>query len=275
MRFTTALPLFLGTALGLGVAPSVVAQRTAPRAKQSIVRVFVVDSAGTAITGADLSVVRGLNTVIAHGSTDQYGRATLGFAANDGEYDIVVRKIGYPRSDRVFEMGSRDTIALSIVISPPIPKRLDAVKITAQQDIKTKVYSIDADAIAASTRPLFTSWDIITKLRPDMAGGRAPCNDDGINLWVNGARIRFVPTNEMAIAREHISRSQSVSGISDIVFALYEIEPEHIAEMRFRDCFDTTVPDVGGSNALFIVLKPGVVYEPGVGSFVADKWPPQ
>jgi hypothetical protein len=44
--------------------------------------------------------------------------------------------------------------------------------------------------------------------------------------------------------------------------------------MRFRDCFDTTVPDVGGSNALFVVLKPGVVYEPGVGSYVADKWPP-
>jgi hypothetical protein len=274
MRLSAALPLFVGTALGLGAPSSAVAQRGASPAKRSVVRVFVVDSAGTAITGADLAVVRGLNSVIAHGSTDQYGRATLGFASDDGEYDIVVRKLGYPRSDRVFEMGSRDTIALSVVISPPIAKTLDAVKVTAKQDLKTKVYSIDADAIAASTRPLFTSWDIITKLRPDMAGGRAPCGNERINLWVNGTRIRFVPTNDMAIAREHISRGQAVSGISDIVFALYEIEPEHIAEMRFRDCFDTTVPDVGGSNALFIVLKPGVIYEPGVGSFVADKWPP-
>jgi hypothetical protein len=271
MRRSTALPWFLGAALSFGIASSAAAQRS----KQSVVRVFVVDSAGTAVTGAELAVVRGLNAVIAHGSTDHYGRASLGFAGDDGEYDIVVRKIGYPRSDRVFEMGSRDTIALSIVISPPIAKTLDAVRVTAKQDIKTKVYSIDADAIAASTRPLFTAWDIVTKLRPDMAGGRAPCSDDRINLWVNGSRIRFVPTNDMAMAREHISRSQSVSGISDIVFALYEIEPEHIAEMRFRDCFDTTVPDVGGSNALFVVLKPGVVYEPGAGSFVADKWPPE
>ena len=270
MKRSAALPLVLGTALAIAVTSSAVAQR----GNRSVVRVFVVDSAGTAVTGADLTVVRGLNSVIAHGSTDQFGRATLGFASDDGEYDIVVRKIGYPRSDRVFERGSRDTLSLSIVISPPIAKTLDAVKVTAKQDIKTKVYSIDADAIAASTRPLFTAWDIITKLRPDMAGGRAPCGDERINLWVNGDRIRFVPTNEMAIAREHISRGQAVSGISDIVFALYEIEPEHIAEMRFRDCFDTTVPDVGGSNALFIVLKPGVVYEPGVGSFVADKWPP-
>jgi hypothetical protein len=79
----------------------------------------------------------------------------------------------------------------------------------------------------------------------------------------------------MALAREHISARQAVTGAYDLVFALYEIEPEHIAEMRFRDCFDTTVPDVGGMNALFVVLKPGVVYEPGVGSFVAPKWPPE
>jgi predicted RecA/RadA family phage recombinase len=273
MKLSVALPLVFGAAFGMA-ASSAMAQQAASRAKQSVVRVFVVDSAGAAVTGADLAVVRGLNAVIAHGSTDQYGRATLGFASDDGEYDIVVRKIGYPRSDRVFEMGSRDTMALSIVVPPPSAKTLDVVKITAQEDLKTKVYSIDADAIAASTRPLFTSWDIITKLRPDMAGGRAPCNGDRINLWVNGSRIRFVPRNDMAVAREHISRGQAVSGIADIVFALYEIEPEHIAQMRFRDCFDTTVPDVGGSNALFIVLKPGVVYEPGVGSVVADKWPP-
>jgi hypothetical protein len=272
MKVAVALPLVVGAAFGT-VASSAMAQQSASRTKQAVVRVFVVDSAGAAVTAADLAVIRGLNAVIAHGSTDQYGRATIGFASDDGEYDIVIRKIGYPRSDRVFEMGSRDTVSLSIVVPSPSAKTLDAVKISAKEDLKTKIYSIDADAIAASTRPLFTSWDIITKLRPDMAGGRAPCNDDRINLWVNGSRIRFVPRNDMAVAREHIARGQAVSGISDIVFALYEIEPEHIAEMRFRDCFDTTVPDVGGSNALFIVLKPGVVYEPGIGSVVADKTP--
>lgn len=274
MKMSLAMPLVVGAALSLGVA-SVNAQRGAPPSgARTVVRVFVVDSAGAAVTGADLAVLRGLNDVIAHATTDRFGRASLGVTAEPGDYDIVIRKLGYPRSDRFFELGTRDTLALSIVVPAPIAKTLDAVKVTAKEDLKTRVYSIDADAIAASKRPLFNAWDIVTKLRPDIAGGRAPC-DDRVNLWVNGTRIRFVPVNEMALAREHIPARQAAQGIYDIVFALYEIEPEHIAEMRFRDCFDTTVPDVGGSNALFVVLKPGVVYEPGVGSFVADKWPPQ
>ena len=272
MRFSIALPLFAGAALSVGSARLAPAQRTV---KQTIVRVFVVDSAGAAVTAAQLTVLHGLTEIVARGATDQYGRASFGVPGNDGEYDLVIRKIGYPRSDRVFETGDRDTLALSVVVPPRIATPLDAVKVTAKEDLKTRVYSIDADAIAASARPLFTSWDIIAKLRPDMMGTRAPCTNDRLNLWVNGERIRFVPANDMALAREHISPQQSVNGMYDIVFALYEIQPEHIAEMRFRDCFDTTVPDVGGSNALFVVLKPGVVYEPGVGSFVADKWPPQ
>jgi hypothetical protein len=276
MRLSLALSLFLGTALSTGAARSSDAQRAVARAgKRAVVRVFVVDSSGAAVTSAELAVVRGLSEVIAHGTTDAYGRASLALAADSGEYDIVVRKIGYPRSDRFFEVAANDTIALSIVVPSPLAQRLDVVKVTAKEDLKTRVYSIDADGIAASKRPLFTAWDIVTKLRPDMAGGRAePCAHDRINLWVNGGRIQFVPTNEMALAREHISARQATNGAYDMVFALYEIQPEHIAEMRFRDCFDTTVPDVGGSNALFVVLKAGVVYEPGVGSYVAEKWPP-
>jgi hypothetical protein len=274
MRRSSSLVLLAGAALTIGAARSTDAQRAAASTDRAVVRVFVVDSSGAAVTRAELAVLRGLKDVIAHGTTDDYGRASLAFAAGAGEYDIVVRKLGYPRSDRVFEAAANDTIALSIVVPSPIAKQLDVVKVTAKEDLKTRIYSIDADAIAASTRPLFNAWDVVTKLRPDMAGGRAPCGDEKLNLWVNGTRIRFVPTNDMAVARERISLRQAVSGAYDIVFALYEIQPEHVAEMRFRDCFDTTVPDVGGSNALFVVLKPGVVYEPGVGSYVAEKWPP-
>lgn len=244
-------------------------------ASQAVVRAFVVDSAGAAVTNAELTVLRGLANVLARGTTDRFGRATLRFQAAPGDYDLVVRKIGYSRSDRFFSIESRDTLSLSVVVPPPAARPLDAVKVTAQADLKTRVYSIDADAIAASTRPLSTAWDIITKLRPDMAGGRAPCGTDPINLWVNGERIRFVPPDEMAMQREHIKRAQAVAGIYDVLFALYEIRPEHIAEMRFHDCFDTSVPDVGGSNALFVVLKQGVVYSPGEGSYVIEKWPPE
>jgi hypothetical protein len=132
MRVSAALPLFLGTALTLGAASRARAQRAdSPANRRAVVRVFVVDSSGAAVTGAELAILRGLNDVIAHGTTDRYGRASLGFAAKSGEYDVVVRKIGYPRSDRVFELGAADTIALSIVIPPPIAKSLEAVTVTA------------------------------------------------------------------------------------------------------------------------------------------------
>jgi len=268
-----AAPALLFAAVAIGSASRAPAQQVAP-ARQTVVRVFVVDSSGTALTGADLAVLRGLDRVVAHARTDQYGRASFGLPPGSGDYDLVIRKLGYPRSDRVFEPGARDTVSLSVVVPSPAPRALAAVKVTAKEDLASRVYSIDADAIAASKRPLFNAWDIVTKLRPDMAGTRAPC-DEQLSLWVNGTRIRLVPPNEMAVAREHLSRRQVVNGAYDIVFSLYEIRPEHIAQMRFRDCFDTTVPDVGGSNALFVVLKPGVVYEPGIGSYVADKWPPE
>jgi hypothetical protein len=48
------------------------------------------------------------------------------------------------------------------------------------------------------------------------------------------------------------------------------IKPEHIAEMKYVDCRDTEATDMPkGQNALFVVLKPGIGFDPAQGSFVA------
>ena len=125
MKASISLGLLVGAALSIGAARNAEAQRAVPSA---VVRVFVVDSSGAAVTRAELAVLRGLKEVIAHGTTDDYGRASIAFAAGSGEYDIVVRKLGYPRSDRVFQADANDTIALSIVVPSPIAKQLDVVK---------------------------------------------------------------------------------------------------------------------------------------------------
>jgi hypothetical protein len=44
-----------------------------------------------------------------------------------------------------------------------------------------------------------------------------------------------------------------------------DIAPEHIQEINYHDCFDTSMAAVGSTNAIFIVLKPGVVYFHGGG----------
>ena len=38
--------------------------------------------------------------------------------------------------------------------------------------------------------------------------------------------------------------------------------------MNYKDCMDTSMPGLHASSALFIVLKPGVAYEAGRGSYV-------
>jgi hypothetical protein len=46
------------------------------------------------------------------------------------------------------------------------------------------------------------------------------------------------------------------------------INPEHIAEVRYLDCWDTSVPGIGGQRALFITLKPGISFDRKRGSYV-------
>jgi hypothetical protein len=85
------------------------------------------------------------------------------------------------------------------------------------------------------------------------------------NVWVNGRRILSIVPDEMAMAR----RTGMLSGLlPGSITLLSEIKPEHIDQMTYVDGTDNTVGLVGSNEALFIVLKPGIVYEPGKGSRV-------
>jgi hypothetical protein len=175
---------------------------------------------------------------------------------------------------------------------------LTPVVVTAEQDLKRKSYHIDADAIANSDRVLIDATDILTKLRPDMICGRScspmaavaattrtaarkcpmlafqqkatcPVDDTppplSTNVWVNGRWIRTVIPSEMALAR----RTGMLAGLlPGTMTVLSEIKPEHIAEITYLDEFDNTVGKIGSQSAIFVVLKPGIDYEPGKPSYV-------
>ena len=87
---------------------------------------------------------------------------------------------------------------------------------------------------------------------------------------VNGRRIDplLVPTDEMAQAR--VKRIKPVDSIPPphILAVLTSIHLEHIAEMTYHDCTDMSVGKIGSDRALFVVLKPGIGFEPGRGSYV-------
>ena len=265
------------------------------------VEILVRDSAGAPVAGAEASVVQGLNLSRAGGMTDDRGRVSLSIAdvasAHD-DYQLVVRKIGFARTERFFRF-QRDTMSFEIQLRR-VPQELTPVVVTAEEDLKRKSYHIHAEAIAASDRVLIDATDILAKLRPDMICGRScnpmagvaartripvracpglafsqptrcPVNDTPVspntNVWVNGKRLRMVIPDEMAMARQTGLLSGLMPGTMTV---LSEIKPEHIAEMTYVDELDASIGKIGSEGGLFIVLKDGVVYEPGKESYIPD-----
>lgn len=256
------------------------------------VRVRLADeTTGAPVAGAEVSVVRGLRRAVATALTDDAGMRVLTVAADSGEYQVVVRKIGYRRADRFFPaMAGRDT--LSVLFSMVrIAQPLEAVTVRAKEDLARKSYYIDDEEIANSDRPLVTSVDIIEKLRPDMIWGRGgpggPCGKIS-SVFVNGRRVMQAPVAGIIAAsaralppgasvrsrmsgRAVVGDKYRVTGMPAAILSM--IKPEHIQEMTYSDCFEKSVKVNRGSNAVFIILKPGVGYSYEEGSYVLDPVP--
>jgi hypothetical protein len=265
------------------------------------VDVTVRDSAGSPVVGAEASIVQGLNLSRAAGTTDDRGRVSLtvgDVASAHEDFQLVIRKIGFSRSEQFFHF-QRDTLSFDVKLRR-VPQELAPVVVTAEEDVKRKSYHIDAEAISNSNRVLIDATDILAKLRPDMICGRS-CSPMGniaartrnpvracpglafsqptrcpvdntppspnTNVWVNGRRLRLVIPDEMAMARQTGVLAGLMPGTMTV---LSEIKPEHIAEMTYVDELDSSIGKIGSEGGLFIVLKEGVVYEPGKESYIPD-----
>ncbi len=248
----------------------------APAGPPLVISVHVIDSGRVAIEGADVAVLVGLSQSKASGATDQSGHVSLTVTHPEGDYQLVVRKIGYNRSDEFFH-GKPGRLAFEVIMQRT-PQSLAAVRVTAQEDLKRKSYFIDADEIAQHSDILYDASDILKKLKPDMVCGRS-CNPWGNghprptpavsrpNAWVNGRRILMIATDPVC----QIGRRGALTGLSPgTMQVLCEIRPEHIEQITFLDEFDNSVGKVGSNSALYIVLKEGVVYEPGKPSYVRE-----
>src|SRR5581483_11853484 len=92
---------------------------------------------------------------------------------------------------------------------------------------------------------------------------------------VNGmrARIGLVPLAPRPGTPRGARPAISTSTVDTVLSILRSIHPEHIQEVTFEDCFKTSVEVNHGNMAMFIVLKPGVAFEPGRGSYIPDELP--
>ncbi|MDF1503497.1 carboxypeptidase regulatory-like domain-containing protein [Roseisolibacter sp. H3M3-2] len=271
-----ALPL-LAAALALPAA----ARAQAP-AVSGVVRVRVVDSTGAPVADAGVQLVRGVSEVLAAGATDAAGWRTLAATAPPGPLQLVVRRIGHLRADRFVTWAGGDTLSVRVTLFP-VAQALAAVTVTERESIRRRRMSIDAEAIAASRRPVVDALDVVTGLRPDMiygvGGAYAACGSVR-HVWVNGKRQRMVAVDPSLVPDVRMGRRaqratprlapQGRRAIPlDVQTMLRSIRPEHVAEMHGTDCRDATMARASSESAIFVVLKPGVGFRPGVGSYVA------
>ena len=264
------IPRSLATALVVAtLAGTALAAQSSPRAT---LQVYAHDSSGAAIPAAELTIVRGLRDVLATGTTDSTGHARIfvDSLTDKTDLEVVMRKIGYVRGDRLFVAAPHDLVLVEIVV-PRANPTLATVKVTAKVDPKWKSYHLDADEIANSDLYFTDAWDVVKRLTPDMLTSRGGCATGVQNVWVNGKRIVLpLPPTGMAAARARIDIPPRARFGYAPVSVLSDIAPEHIQEINYHDCFDTSMAAVGSDNAIFITLKPGVAYVRDEGSFVLD-----
>jgi hypothetical protein len=276
-------PALLGlVALVVAAAAPVGAQH-----RTTYLRFQVIDSLGTPIAGAEVTAILGLTSTLGSVITDVDGRRSMGIPWHDDrDYELSVRRLGYLKGTQFFRPTS-DTMDITIKLRPA-PQMMETIVVTPEEDLKRKRFFIDADAIAQSERPIRTGLDVVTKLRPDMikppgAGIYTSC---GLwYIWINGKRIVFPPVNPQLEATTRINRRMvgstrqrsnsrlSATGASAINLSvqsvLHSIKPEHIEEMKFVDCWDTEMKMARAQGGLFVVLKEGIGFRSGKGSYVA------
>ena len=242
---------------------------------RAVVRVTARDSLGAPITSAELTIVHGIRDVVARGRTDDAGQSVLTFEVKDSsDYQVTMRKIGYPRGDRFFETGPFDTTRVAVVVASPKSTQLPTVEVSAKESAKYKSYHLDADDIEKASADMFLAdgWDVVKRLRPDMLTSRGGCATGATEAWVNGKRMRLPLTPTGMAAAKALVGAPARTRVSYVpISILSDIAPEHIQEINYHDCFDTSMAAVGNNNAIFVVLKPGVVYQMNVGSFVMDQ----
>jgi hypothetical protein len=244
----------------------------------------MADSTGMRIGGVELTIVRGLHDTVATGATAANGEWTTFVERSGSPYQLIARKIGYTRQSPFF-MANGDSVRIAPRMER-IVQALAEVKITEKESAAQKSYFIDADDIANSPRPLVDASDILIKLRPDMIHGRiGKGNNCSIeHIWVNGiaiyksfpaaragGRASEPPYIVSDMARERVKSNRSAAAIGAARLTMLEgIRPEHIDQISYKDCFDRSMPGNFAKNALYIVLKPGIRYERGIGSYAME-----
>lgn len=265
-----------GLVLIAGAAPRATEAQLSPRRRLVVIVQSAADK--SALADVDVSVFASNQTVVAHGSTGNDGRATVTVPAGADAVRVVARKIGYVFAERALDpFGGDATVRLSLDQQVQVLE-----KVRTQIDLRGKNYFVGAADIENANRGLFDALIVLQKLRPQMLGDVARLCPPSDKVWINGRRIIFGPIPAFLTGR-HLSQTgpppmtadpaaarsaDPPLNIRDTILTL--IKGEHIAEMRYINCWDDP-PEGLMRDALYITLKAGVDWDWHHGSFIADE----
>ncbi len=248
------------------------------------VSVLVSDTVRKGLADVEVFLIQDTIGAVIAGRTDAAGRYVFAIDAGSGHYAVAARKVGFSPARTDVPSTRQDTVQLELVLLAVPAIELDPVRIAAAP--RGKNYFLDSAEIARTTRrTILNAYDALRRLRPDMLGDRGRCQEPVDNVWVNGRRVlwmaRFQPGYPSTSALTSSARRGTVvrvaasrePAIVDSILA--SIKREHIAEIRYVNCWDHSMAGMGTSNAVFVVLKPGVAFDWFRGSYVdtADTLP--
>jgi hypothetical protein len=265
------------------------------RTDSTVFRVEVLDDNGAPLADADVAIVRGVALALDSRVTDSAGVRFLGVPLVSGDVQLSVQKLGYAPYRQFYRLTVADTVVAQVAMRR-LARQLGAITVVA----KRRIYHLDENEIANSSRPLVDGLDVVRKLRPGMFGDRlAGMQGCGVAayIYVNGRRI-WDPPQAVDVRRLPPPRASSRSSrgglpprttdprgmrpatptgeaaaTEDVRRVLAGIKPEHIAEMTYLDCFDTSVPGLRSNNAIYVVLKFGIEYDERRGSVTGTDAP--
>lgn len=244
----------------------------------AVVRVSVTSRDGMPLSGADVVIAWAAQGLLS-GVTDERGRFDFSLTTDTGAYSVIARKIGFAAGTRLINPVAGQSLDITIVLSS-VALSLDTVRTIAEQ-LRSKNYRIDAADIAGDHRAIYDAYDAALKLRPNMLGDRGRLCPSVAYVWINGRRVfwksppspmaRRVYTSPAPTSRIVAPSTHAAGGAAPTVpDFLRSVKSEDIAEMRYVNCWDTSMPELGTNNALFITLKPGIAWDWKNGSHPVD-----
>lgn len=275
------------TSLSLGVFTAVGQVPDSVHSRPAVVIGKVIDTTNVPLSGVEIMVLEGDRPIVQSVTSDSLGRFKLRRVPVGGPYTFIARKMGYQPSRGGGIRVSGDTLQLRFVLHPVVVVLQD-IRVKGRRDR----YGLSEDDIASKSKKGYHDLlDLIAWQRPFMLGDPYMCSPldslgnpipdepriritrnlvfgpgqggrksrpadavrfyNGIDDDISGPRLSFV---------RHIYINGMQVDIPNDPFhtpwrILRAIPMQHVAQMRYIDCWDRSVP-IWMQYSLIVTLKP-------------------